>query len=203
MTRIATQYGYDVLVDGDEQTLPGLITPADISQAAGGRIAATDPRLPAVCAAVSAAIRDFCGWHIAPSLQCEFDTQVDTRIVVLPAKLVHSIDRIETEGEEVSDFRFKRSGLVQFSAHPQNRGEWGAYQISYHAGIDDISSTPILQVACQVALNNLVATPGVRGESVGQVSMSYNLLSDGVSGGVQLLARDKEQLKPYRIYPRA
>lgn len=202
-TRIITHYGYDVILDGDEATsMPDLVTPADISQASGGRIAATDSRLPSVCAAVSAAIRDYCRWHVAPLLACECETQVDTRIITLPAKLVPSIEKIETEGVEVSDYEAKRSGLIKLSACPQNRGKWGAYKISYNAGIDDISSTPILQVATQVALNNLVATPGVRGESVGQVSMSYNELSEGISGGVQLLSRDKEQLKAYRIYPR-
>lgn len=202
MGRITTQYGYDVITDDDMSVLPPLVSPAEISQASGGRIAVTDPRLPGVCAAVSAAIRDFCGWHIAPSLACEFDTQVDTRVIVLPAKFVTSVDRVSTDDEDVA-FQSKRSGLIRVGKRPQNRGQWEAYHIEYQAGIDDLAATPIAQVATQVALNDLIATPGVRGESVGQVSLSYNMLSDGVAGGVQLLARDREQLKPYRIYPRA
>lgn len=202
MGRITTQYGYDVILDDDASVLPPLVSPFEISQASGGRIASTDPRLPGVCAAVSAVIRDFCGWHIAPSLACELDTQVDTRVIVLPAKLVTSVDRVSTDDEDVA-FQSKRSGLIKVGRHPQNRGQWEAYHVEYQAGIDDLAATPIGQVATQVALNNLVATPGVRGESVGQVSLSYNMLSDGVAGGVQLLARDREQLKPYRIYPRA
>ncbi len=202
MTKIMTQYGYDVLLDDPAATsMPLLVSPADVAQASAGRIAATDARLPGVCAAVSAAIRDFCGWHVAPSLTCELSTQVDTRVIVLPAKVVSSIDKVEVGGHEVSDFEMKRAGLLRLPGCPEARGRWGAYTITYTAGLDT-SATPLSQIATQVALNNLVAAPGVRSESVGQVSLSYNQLSDGVAGGVQLLSRDRELLRQYRLQPR-
>lgn len=62
-----------------------------------------------------------------------------------------------------------------------------------------MTASPLAQIAAQVALNNLMAAPGVRNESVGQVSLSYNQLTEGVSGGVQLLDRDKDLLRQYRI----
>jgi hypothetical protein len=66
----------------------------------------------------------------------------------------------------------------------------------------DASASPLSQVAAQVALNSLMATPGVRNESVGQVSLSYNQPTEGVSGGVQLLDRDRSLLRQYRIQTR-
>lgn len=45
-----------------------LVTPADIEAASGGRVTATDPRLPGLVAGVSARIRTWCGWHITPIL---------------------------------------------------------------------------------------------------------------------------------------
>lgn len=201
---IITHYGYDIIVDDGVTQIPDLITPADIAVASGGRIAATDERLPSVCSAVSAAIRDYCGWHVAPTLQCGLTTQVDTRVIMLPAKLVTSIESITVDDESLpaNDFEWKRSGAIRLSLHPRKRGRWGAYEIAYHAGLD-ASASPLAQVAAQIALNNLVSTPGVRSESVGQVSMSYNLLSDGVSGGVQLLNRDRSLLRQYRLQPLA
>lgn len=201
---VITQYGYDVVVADGVTQLPDLITPADVSAASGGRIAATDSRLPSVCSAVSSAIRDYCGWHVAPVLQCSLTTQVDTRVIMLPAKLVTSIESITVDNEIIpaDDFEWKRSGAIRLSLHPRKRGRWGAYEISYHAGLDT-SASPLAQVAIQVALNNLMSTPGVRAESVGQVSLSYNLLSDGVSGGVQLLNRDRSLLRQYRLQPLA
>lgn len=201
---IITQYGYDIIVADGVTQIPNLITPADIAVASGGRISATDDRLPSVCSAVSSAIRDYCGWHVAPVLQCILTTQVDTRVIMLPAKLVTSIESITVDDESLPahDFEWKRSGAIRLSLHPRKRGRWGAYEIEYHAGLD-ASASPLAQVAAQIALNNLVSTPGVRSESVGQVSMSYNLLSDGVSGGVQLLNRDRSLLRQYRLQPLA
>lgn len=198
--RIITNWGYDVIVSDDVTALPDLVTPADIALASNGRIAATDSRLPAICAAVSGAIRDYCAWHVAPVLSCELLTQVDTRIITLPAKLVTSLDSIEVEGEvlDPAKYEWKRAGLVRLHKWPHHRGRWGAYKVAYDAGMD-ASASPLAQVAAQVALNSLMATPGVRNESVGQVSLSYNQLTDGVSGGVQLLDRDRSLLRQYRI----
>lgn len=201
--RIATTYGYDVVLD-DATAMPDFITPADIAQASGGRIAATDPRLTAECAAVSAAIRDYCNWHVAPQMTCISDTQVDTRIIALPAKFVDRIESIEVGDVELATdaYEFKRNGMVRLGYHPQARGRWGAYTITYVAGID-LAATSIRAIALQIALNDLTATPGVRNESVGQVSVSYNQATEGVAGGVSLMERDKAMLEGYRIRARA
>lgn len=201
MLTIETQWGYDIILDDDE-TMPDLITPQQVADASGGRIDASDPRLPAACAAVSAAIRDYCRWHVAPSLTCELQTQVDHRIVMLPAKLVSDVDEIQVGDDVVSDYDWKRSGAVRLGHCPAARGRWQAYRIRYEAGVES-TLTSLGQIASQIALNNLIAAPGIRSESVGQVSVSYSQMTEGVSGGVQLLARDREMLDPYRLKTRA
>lgn len=200
---IITHYGYDVVVADEVTSLPDLVTPADIALASNGRIAATDSRLPGICASVSAVIRDYCMWHVAPTLSCVYQTEVSTRIITLPAKLVTDITSIEVEGETLdpAKYEFKRAGVIRLHKWPHHRNRWGAYVVSYDAGLD-ASASPLAQVAAQVALNNLMAAPGVRNESVGQVSLSYNQLTEGVSGGVQLLDRDKDLLRQYRIQTR-
>lgn len=204
MARIATTYGYDIVLDDDATAMPLLVSPADISQASGGRIAATDPRLPAECAAVSAAIRDYCNWHVAPQLECITETQVDTRIITLPAKFVDRIESIEVDGGEIQSgtYEFKRNGMLRLGYRPCARGKWGAYEITYVAGVD-IEATSLRAIATQIALNDLAATPGVRNESVGQVSVSYNQATEGVAGGISLMERDKAMLEGYRIRARA
>lgn len=201
MATIITPYGYDV-VDDDLTALPNLVTADDIAAASGGRIEATDARLASVCSAVSTAIRDYCGWHVAPALQCVVTTEVKTRIITLPAKLVTEVDSVSVAGStlDADSFEWKRAGLLRLSRNPIRRGRWGAYTVQYTAGLD-VSASPLAQVAVQVALNNLAASPGVRSESVGQVSVSYNATADGVSGGVTLLDRDRELLKQYRLHP--
>lgn len=194
-----TPWGYDI--DDDTLTaLPDIITPGDISIASGGRIADTDPRLPSVCSAVSAAIRDFCGWHVGPALPCVASTSVDDRIIYLPAKHVRAVSSVSVGDDELpaSSYEWKRDGMVRLSHRPARRGAWGAYRIAYDAGVELASST-LVGVAAQIALNNLTASPGVRSESVGQVSLSYNQGVDGVAGGITLLQRDRELLAGYRL----
>lgn len=199
-TTITTHYGYDIVLPEGVTAVPDLVTPADIALASNGRISADDSRLTSICSSVSAAIRDYCCWHVAPTLSCVYVTEVYTRIITLPAKLVTSITSIEVEGDalDASKYEWKRAGMIRLHKWPKHRGRWGAYQVSYEAGLD-ASASPLAQVAAQVALNNLMAAPGVRNESVGQVSLSYNQMTEGVSGGVQLLDRDKDLLRAYRL----
>lgn len=204
MATVITPYSYDIILDDEETAIPDLITPADIAVASGGRISPADPRLPSVCSAVSGVIRDYCGWHVSPNLMCSYRTEVGTRVIMLPAKLVTEIESIEVGDTTLTedDIEFRRSGAIRLCKRPDQRGRWGAYHVTYRAGLDT-SASPLAQVAAQVALNNLAATPGVRSESVGQVSMSYNTLSEGVAGGVQLLNRDKSLLRSYKLQPLA
>lgn len=197
MSTIITPYGYDIILS-EGADMPDLVTPEQIALASNGRIASTDSRLSWACEAVSAAIRDYCSWHVAPNLSCVIRTEVSTRVIMLPAKLVTSIESVEVGNDTVTDYEWRRAGAIRLGCAPARRGRWGAYEVSYHAGFDT-SVSPLSQIAAQVALNNLMAAPGVRNESVGQVSLSYNQLTEGVSGGVQLLDRDKDLLKQYRL----
>lgn len=199
MATIITPYGYDVLVDDDISVLPSLVTPEQLVIASNNRLSSDDPRLETACRTISSAIRDFCGWHIAPNLRCILSTEVDTKVIMLPAKLVTSVETISCGNESISDYEWKRSGALRFSHLPLRRGRWGAYEISYNAGYDT-DTLPLSQIAIQIALNNLMATPGVRNESVGQVALTYNQMTDNVSGGVQLLDRDKDLLRQYRLH---
>ena len=45
---------------------PDLMTAADVAAASKGQVSAADPRLPALIAAASQAVRDRCGWHVTP-----------------------------------------------------------------------------------------------------------------------------------------
>lgn len=197
MAQIQTPYGYDVELD--EATLPALISAADIATASGGRISATDDRLQGVSAAVSAAIRDYCGWHVAPSMVCTVSCEVGSRIIFLPAKFVSAISAVSYGDTpiEVSDIEWKRSGMIRMPKWPSGRGVWGAYEVTYTAGYD-AGMTAVKAIATQIALNDLLVSPGVRSESVGQVSLSYNTTS-GQAGGVSLSARDKQLLDAYKL----
>lgn len=202
MANIITPWGYDVIVpDDDAQTLPGLLTPADIEAASRGRIMASDPRVALMIAAVSAAVRDYCGWHVAPVLTCQIETEAQDGIIYLPANVVRAVAYVRVRDAllQPGEYGLKRNGMVRLYGGSLMVPKWGDYEVEYSAGYDDATSI-VKQVATQIALNALAATPGVRSESAGQVSLSYNQTGDGITGGVSLLGRDLAILKPYRLY---
>lgn len=181
-----------------------LITPQDIEDATGGRIKATDPRLPSTISSVSAAIRDYCRWHVAPSLACTWVGDPHGDVIVLPARIVTSVSSVMTDatlGEDItgdaldpSSYRWYPDGRVYVGRGCRR----GIMAVSYTAGID-AASTSLSSIASQIAANALVATAGVQREQAGQVSITYNAVASGVSGGIALLERDRMLLEPYRL----
>ena len=60
---ISTPWGYDV------QELPPILEVGQLRTLMPA-LSSTDETLEAVLANVSAAVRDWCGWHVSPSLDC-------------------------------------------------------------------------------------------------------------------------------------
>lgn len=200
MAYLFTQWGYEVEV-GDGSSVPAIIAPADIESASKGQIKASDPRVASMCLAVSSAIRDYCGWHIAPVLTCRYATELTDRIMYLPAVGVRGIKSVSIDGKNipVDTIEYKTSGLVRLSNLASREGsKWGSAVVEYEAGFANAEAL-VSQIAAQIALNALTATAGVRSESAGQVSLTYNTTGDGITGGVSLLSRDASLLAPYRL----
>lgn len=200
MAYLLTQWGYEAEV-GDETAVPALVTPADIETASKGQIKANDPRVEAMCLAVSSAIRDYCGWHIAPVLKCRYITELSDKIIYLPAVGVRGIDSLSVDGKSISvdSIEYKSSGLVRLASLSSVDGiKWGSTVVEYEAGFSNTAAL-VSQIAAQIALNSLTASAGIRSEAAGQVSLTYNTTGDGITGGVSLLGRDMLLLKPYRL----
>lgn len=186
-----TKWGYSV----ETESLAPLISVADFKTATGGRMVSSDERIAAVIESASQAIRDWCGWHVAPNLACEWTGQGDGRLMLLPTLGVTSVESLAVEGAEQADFEWLPNGLVRIPCRFPDR--WRSVVASWHAGFDSVGS---LQAAVvQVASNALAATPGVREEHAGQVGATYNQTEAGVSGGVRLLPSDLSLLAPYRL----
>lgn len=62
-----TPWNYEVT-----RTLPPIIGVEDFDKITGGAMSATTEQKEAVLASVSQAIRDHCGWHVAPNVKCTF-----------------------------------------------------------------------------------------------------------------------------------
>lgn len=158
-------------------------------------MASTDEQIAATIMAVSESVRDYCGWHVAPSLECTYKGEGEGRLLVLPAMGVTDVSSLTVEGRQVTGFEWKPSGLVRLT-----RGcfpdKWGSVACTYTAGFAPAS---VGQVVAQIAANSLAASPGVSDERAGNVSITYNRTGDGITGGVSLLDRDMAQLSYYRL----
>ena len=190
-----TPWGYSV--DADE--LPPLIDTATFFSMVGAAFDADDERVAPTLEAVSAAIRGWCGWHVAPAFSCEGVTQGGGSVLSLPTLALRSVDAVVVKGVEVDPacVEFRRSGLVK--ARGRWPHEWGSVAIGFTSGYDVEAVRDVAAVAAQLAANSLAAAPGVRREQAGGVSIEYNQTANGVTGGVALLARDMAMLAPYRL----
>ena len=185
MSALMTKWGYSVDVDG---ALPPILTLGDFDAMGGAEFSATDAAKKATLAAVSAAVRDYCGWHVAPKLECTVDIPADGDSV-LPFMAVDGSTYAESDERTVA--RFVSSGGVVARCSMRMR------TVTVNAGYDDLSV--LAQVCYQLAANHLVATAGLREEHVGTAGATYNQTDSGVSGGVRLLDSDRALLAPYRI----
>ena len=160
-------------------------------------LSADDEQLEAVLGGVSAAIRNWCGWHVAPSLSCTFVGHGEGRLLMLPAMGVTKVDSLKIGGSTVdaASYEWTAAGMVRLcgDAFPD---AWRSVECAYDAGF---TAAAIGQVVAQVASNALVAAPGVREEHAGQVGITYNQTGSGISGGVSILGRDAELLAPYKL----
>jgi len=188
MAAVVTPWGYTV------EELPPIISVAEFRVLCQG-LSSTVTQLEAVLSAVSAAIRDHCGWHVAPSLECAYTGHGDGELLMLPAMGVTSVDSLSVNGETVTDYEWTAAGMVRLvsSTFPDS---WRSVECAYTAGF---AASSIGQVAAQIASNVLVAAPGVASERAGNVSVTYNQTGAGITGGVSLLDRDKELLAPYKL----
>jgi hypothetical protein len=185
MAALMTKWGYSVDVEG---ALPSLLSLDDFDAMGGAEFSATESAKKATLAAVSAAVRDFCGWHVAPKLECTVDIPADGD-AVLPFMAVDGSTYAESDARTVE--RYVSCGGVLMRRGMRMR------TVTVSAGYDDLSV--LAQVCYQLAANHLVATAGLREEHVGTAGATYNQTDNGVSGGVRLLDSDRALLAPYRI----
>lgn len=185
-----TAWGYEV------DDLPDLITPEQFSDATDGRYDG-DGRIPGAIAAASAAIRSFCGWHVAPALDCSITLDGEAGDVWLPTCALNSVASATVDGSEVEVAGHNRRGRVRLASKTCGLGN---VTIDYNAGFDggvapDLVSVVAKRVVAEVALT----TYGVASETAGGVSISYSGTALSDSGGTYLPDDVRQALMPYKL----
>lgn len=195
-----TPWGYEV---GAEEAgpLPPVIDAEQLAALTQGRFGPDTEGVESVLAGVSAAIRAACGWHVSPSLPCRAALTGGDRLIALPALLVTGIESVTEAGQPLDDgcYEWTQSGAMRRCQWRRWAPGYRSVVVEYEAGIPSAIAADLGVVAAQVASNALVAPAGVRQESAGDVSITFNQTGNGVSGGVRLLDSDIAMLAPYRL----
>lgn len=193
MAAVQTPWGYSIEVESGS-SIPSIISVADFKLLCPG-LSSTDNEIQAVLNSVSSAVRDWCGWHVAPSLTCTLVGDGEGRLLVLPSMGVTSVTSLEVNGSAETNFEWSAAGMVRLK-HSVFPDSWRSVECVYTAGFD---SGAIGQAVAQIAANSLAAAPGVANERAGNVSITYNQTGSGITGGVSLLPRDYAILAPYKL----
>jgi len=212
-----TPWGYIA----DVETLPDLISTTDFSKYTNGKFGTTDTRIAVNIASASSAIRNFCGWHIAPSLTCGMLYNVrDLRdafvngdlLIQLPATFVTSVEKVvlgavwdadadDWSGEIIEDGERIDFGMGDGLVRVYDVGALDRKAkifIKYTAGFTDTAIPAVKEVVSASVVHALTNTNGIASEAAGGVSVSYN--SAYVGKGSTALANDaRETLDAYRV----
>ena len=201
MSAVFTPWGYSVA------SLPALMTVAEFHALTANKYAdmSTD-QLEAAIAAASGAVRNICGWHVTPSLECSAKltagddlTGERVRIVALPATYVSGIVSVTENGTELGagDFAAMSNGLLRracFKAWPNN---WNAIEVDYIAGFDAEAVPDFTNAALHVIEAALSIPTGVTSETAGGVSISYSAEASAVAS--MMAQRMAGALAPYKV----
>lgn len=198
---LLTRWGYALTT---ENNLPDLLTAEEYNAITGNRFSG-DVRIAPAIKAASQAIRNYCSWHVAPSLACKLTTSVyDKRVtrvqdgvqIQLPAMFVSSITSIKVGGEDKPIYILDSNGMLLVMDVDRFADPTTSIEVEYIAGIADDAIKDL--VASQV--NHSVAQSyGVTSEASGGVSVTYNNAWSGGGQASYLNEYAREILAPYRL----
>lgn len=204
-----TNFGYSI---ENVSVMPEILSEEEFNSMTANKFA-LDGRVADTIKSVTASIRNYCGWHIAPQELCVLVlNSQDLRIsgkycdinIQLPYRYVNSIEKVIINakfednnwiGDEV-EFNFNHLGfLTLYDTHFDSRRS--NVVIFANAGISDTDALKGL-IANKVS-NVLSGTYGIQSESAGGVSITYN--SNFVNGSKPncFMTDDKELLNSYKL----
>lgn len=185
-----TPWGYEV----DE--LPDLITVSDFNAATNNRYAG-DARIEPAIASASAAIRAYCGWHVAPVLDCSITLDGEAGDIWLPTNALVSVTSAKVGGEDVTVTGSNRRGRVRLAHKTCGLGN---VAIDYVAGYDVAACPDLMGVVVQRVMASVAMTTyGVSQETAGGVSVSYSGSALSDLGSAFLPDSVKAALSTYRL----
>lgn len=201
---LLTNWGYLLT---ESYSLPNMLTTVEYEDFTAGRYA-SDARIEPNIDAASAAIRNYCGWHVYPSLACELNgyaysgrvTRVRGGVQIqLPAKFVTAVESVSISGTAYTDFIFETNGMLKAFGVTEPIYEHTSINIRYTAGVPDELMGSIKELIAHRVTHALASSNGVQSETAGGVSITYSANWTNSARATALADDNKEVLAPYRI----
>ena len=149
-------------------------------------------------AAAEAAVRAYCGWHVAPSKTETVTVDVDSPSVLLPSLHVTAVSSVRAEGNPVGADRFEwsQTGILWLNARGFRRVE---VEMTHGYDVDSTAGVLLSSIVLATAARAKSSPSGLMRAQVGQVSETYSQTAHNQAGGVALLTSEKNLLAPYRL----
>ena len=203
---ILTPWGYS-LPDADE--IPGMMTLTEFNAMTAEKYL-DDTRVEPDIKAATAAIRNFCGWHVYPSQACQLNTTlydkavtVSDRVLLiqLPATFVSAIESIQIGDETIdSTFVLMPNGVLRvFGLSWSRLTLWTPVVVKYTAGLPEGTAEDVMAVLADRVTHALASSEGVQSETAGGVSVTYNAAWANGAKATALADDTKEVLSHYRL----
>ncbi len=203
---LATNWGYNLT--GETTALQDLITVEEFNTFTSGKYTG-DTRIASEIKAASQAIRNYCGWHVYPSAECEMTERLlygngrakrigRDLMIQLPAKYVTAVSAVVIDDVAFTDYAFDEDGIVHvFDAPAMSRKS--VVVVTYTAGISEALMDSIKELVAHRVNHALASSNGITSEAAGGVSVTYNAVWVNSARASALPDDSKEALAPYKI----
>lgn len=167
-----------------------IIEPADVADASKGKVTVADPRLAPLVDAANWAVRNHCGWHIAPVVTetVEFDTWGE-RVLQLPTLRLVSVGPVAIAGVAAVGYEVSKKGMIRFAGPLPH--QFGSVTVELTHGFD--SAPDAAQVITQMVLAAMASPMGATREQAGAIAVQW------ATTGLDTTDRDARLLAAYRI----
>ena len=196
MSDLLTSWGYTI---ENTDTLPDLMTVAEFNALTGNKFAG-DARVSSLLASAQITVRNFCGWHLYPSLPCKFEADsIDvSRCIQLPSRFVSGVESVTVKGEPVLDYHVKTNGLVFRDGSVLGRS-WNDVEVKFTSGLGAAQIGALKEILAGRIANALTNSYGVQSESAGGVSITYSLNWASHASAASITDPLIAALAPYKV----
>lgn len=179
------------------------VTAAEFSAWTNGVVPENDPRVLPLLAGASAAIRRFCGWHVAPQINETVTLDGEGgRVLSLRTKHLAVVHSVTARGVAygADSYGWSEIGNIElYSGCFPHRYRSIAVEMEHGYDLADVED--VKQIVKQVCAAAISSPMGATREQAGAVSVQWATTAPNVAGGLSLLQRDLDVLSRFRLIP--